>query len=81
MLDIEYSVIMSDVIKSFDCIEIKRAHSPKTFGQRISDDLFSDRTDFSEPLHLKDTLQLLCKCVRRINLHISVRKYRGICLF
>ena len=42
---------------------------------------FSDRTDFSEPLHLKDTLQLLCKFVRRINLHISIRKYRGIGLF
>ena len=62
-------------------MEIKGAHSPKRFGQHISVDLFSDRTDFSEPLHLKDTLQLLCKCVRRINLNISVRKYRGICLF
>ena len=32
---------------------------------------FSDRTHFSEQLILKDTLQLLCKYVRRINLHIS----------
>ena len=37
--------------------------------------------DFSEPLHLKGTLQLLFRCVRRINEHISVRKYWGICLF
>ena len=64
---------MNHSIIILNYIEIKGAHSPKRLDNVKVSIFFSDRTDSSEPLHLKDTLQLLCNYVRRINLHISVR--------